>query len=200
MFFIEDSFWVTPGSFSLNPMRYRLDSRDSSGSEPAAFERRLPGDPAPQSLALIPHVSSNDWRGHDYWRRAIPDLLAAYQRGLLPIPASWTKANQSQDFVRYFVSATVGHPWYALPKSSSTLPSLRVCVQLSALTGFGVVPRKGNDVRCARPIWLCLELLFTLDFLSFLEFPRISRWISLVAIQLGYPSDNRQSLTRILAT
>ena len=43
-------------------------------------------------LSTTPNPNTNDWRSHEYWRRAIGDLLAAYEN-ICSYSGSWTKAN-----------------------------------------------------------------------------------------------------------
>ena len=129
--------------------------------EPADFEKRV-RRPGAAFLSKNTHPSSNDWRGHDYWRRAIPDLLGAYH-SICSYSGSWTKANQSQNST--IQDSSVDH---FIPKSSS--PSQAYEWSNFRLSRKRLNNRKGNHVDVLDPFTLS-ERWFTLDFRSFLMFP-----------------------------
>ena len=129
--------------------------------EPAEFEKRV-RRPGAAFLRANPHPSSNDWRGHDYWRRANCDLLAAYH-SICSYSGSWTKANESQNST--IQDSSVDH---FIPKSSS--PAQAYEWSNFRLSRARLNNLKGNHIDVLDPFTLP-ERWFTLDFRSFLLFP-----------------------------
>lgn len=130
-------------------------------AEPAQFDKSV-RRPGIAFLQTTPHPNSDAWRGHDYWRRAMGDLLAAYS-GICSYSGSWTKANDPN--ITTLQDSSVDH---FIPKSSS--PAQAYEWANFRLSRARLNNRKGNHNDVLDPFTLPANR-FTLDFRSFLIFP-----------------------------
>ena len=129
--------------------------------EPADFNVRV-RQPGAAFLHTTPHPNTHAWRSHEYWRRATPDLLAAYNY-TCSYSGSWTKANvpgasTPQD-------SSVDH---FIPKTMT--PALAYEWDNFRLSRTRLNNRKGNHNDVLDPFTLP-NRWFTLDFRSFLILP-----------------------------
>lgn len=130
-------------------------------AEPANFDKRV-RQPGAAFLRANSHPSSNDWRGHDYWRRAIPDLLKSYH-SICSYSGSWTKANRSQGSTIQDSSVDHFDPKSSIPAQAYEWSNFR-------LSRARLNNRKGNHTDVLDPFTLPGRW-FTLDFRTFLVFP-----------------------------
>ena len=135
--------------------------------EPADFDRRV-RQPGVAFLQANPQPNSAAWQSHDYWRRALGDLLVVY-RMTCAYSGSWTKANTGMsDTVR---DCSVDH---FVPKSLS--PSQAYNWDNFRLSRARLNNNKGNHTDVIDPFVLPSRW-FVLDFHTFLirPFIRLSR-------------------------
>lgn len=130
-------------------------------AEPSDFDNRV-RQPGASFLRMTPNPSSSDWRGYDYWRRAIGDLLAAY-RSVCSYSGCWTKPNNHR--VSTIQDSSVDH---FVPKSTD--PSQAYEWDNFRLSRARLNNRKGNHNDVLDPFALPGRW-FTLDFKTFLIFP-----------------------------
>ena len=129
--------------------------------EPTDFNVRV-RQPGRAFLRTTPHPTSGDWRNNEYWRRAIDDLLDAYEY-ICSYSGSWTKANLGG--VSTPQDSSVDH---FIPKS--TTPALAYEWSNFRLSRARLNNRKGKHSDVLDPFTLP-NGWFTLDFRSFLIIP-----------------------------
>ena len=129
--------------------------------EPADFDMKVK-QPGVAFLRTTPYPSANAWGSHDYWRRAIEDLLVAYHK-ICAYSGSWTKTNVPS--ISTLQDSSVDH---FIPKS--TTPAQAYEWANFRLSRTRLNNRKGNHSDVLDPFTLP-NRWFTLDFRSFLIFP-----------------------------
>ena len=133
----------------------------ASAAEPADFNNKV-RQPGTAFLHRNPNPSSHDWRGNEYWRKAIGDLLVAYRK-ICCYSGSWTKANVGG--MSTPEDSSVDH---FIPKSLAPAEAYEWANFRLARTRLN--SRKGNHNDVLDP-FILPERWFTLDFRSFLVFP-----------------------------
>ena len=129
--------------------------------EPAAFNKKV-RQPGAAFLRANPHPTSDGWRKHDYWRKAIGDLRVAYHN-ICSYSGSWTKPNVGG--ISALQDSSVDH---FMPKSSA--PAQAYEWANFRLSRARMNSRKSNHNDVLDPFTLPGRW-FTLDFRSFLIFP-----------------------------
>ena len=131
------------------------------GNEPADFDEKV-RQPGINFLNTTPHPTRRAWRRHDYWRRAIGDLLDVYHN-ICSYSGSWTNAhNRFEPTLR---DHSLDH---FIPKSSD--PTLAYEWRNFRLSRVRLNNRKGNNEDVLDPFTLHSRW-FTLNFYSYLIFP-----------------------------
>ena len=154
--------------------------------EPAQFNNSV-RRPGAAFLHTNPHPNSGAWRRHDYWRRAIVDLLVAYN-SICSYSGSWTKANDPS--MTTLQDSSVDH---FVPKSST--PTQAYEWANFRLSRARLNNRKGNYNDVLDPFTLPANW-FTFDFRSFLIFPNHAlrdsekRRVQKTIDRLGLNTDN----------
>lgn len=129
--------------------------------EPVDFHTKV-RRPGAAFLRTAPKPNANAWRSHDYWRKAIGDLLVAY-KNICSYSGSWTTANVSG--VSTLQDSSVDH---YIPKS--TAPAQAYEWANFRLSRVRLNNRKGNHSDVLDPFTLP-DRWFILDFTSFLILP-----------------------------
>ena len=89
--------------------------------------------PGQRFLRANPQPSGQLWKGKDYWRRALSDLIAAY-RGICAYSASWTKrasekSTPQDSSIDHFIPRSAGpggaYEWSNFRLSRSRINSLK---------------------------------------------------------------------------
>ena len=155
-------------------------------SEPPDFDRKV-RQPGITFLRKNPRPNAASWRGHEYWRRAMSDLLGSYD-GICSYSGSWTKRGTGS--LSSILDSSVDH---YLPKSSA--PAKAYEWSNFRLSRARMNHRKGSHSDVLDPFRLPGRW-FVLDFRSFLILPnrelsaskrtRVQRTIS----RLGLNSEN----------
>ena len=130
-------------------------------AEPAAFDWNV-RKPGVAFLHRTPRPTSGDWRGHDYWRRATEDLLAAYH-SICSYSGSWTKRNVGGKSTPQDSSVDHFIPKSLLPAQAYEWANFR-------LSRMRLNIRKDSYTDVLDPFTLPARW-FILDFTSFLIFP-----------------------------
>ncbi len=129
-------------------------------SEPADFDRkvRVPGT---AFLTTTPKPSGTQWRGNDYWRKALGDLFTGY-RGICAYCGSWTKRTTMTKTPQ---DSSVDHfvPKSAMPAQAYEWNNFR-------LSRMRLNTRKDSYRDVLDPFTLVLGW-FNLDFRTFLLVP-----------------------------
>ena len=129
--------------------------------EPADFDMKV-RQPGAAFLHTTPNPNASAWGSHDYWRKAIGELLVAYHN-ICAYSGSWTKGNVSG--MSTLQDSSVDH---FRPKSSA--PSQAYEWANFRLSRARLNNRKGNHNDVLDPFTLP-DRWFTLNFTSFLVFP-----------------------------
>ena len=132
--------------------------------EPDDFDTKV-RHPGTAFLKVTPNPRARDWGGHDYWRKALGDLLVAY-RYICSYSGSWTKPNQSG--MSSICDSSVDH---FRPKS--TTPSQAYEWANFRLARARLNNRKANHNDVIDPFALA-NRWFVLDFRTFLIIPNRS--------------------------
>lgn len=154
--------------------------------EPADFDVRV-RQPGTAFLHTAPYPTARKWRSHEYWRRALGDLLVVYQ-GVCSYSGSWTKANVGG--VSSIEDSSVDH---FIPKS--TAPAQAYEWANVRLSRARLNHRKDNHTDVLDPFTLP-NGWFTLDFRSFLVLPNPTlsnsnrRKVQKTIDRLGLNADN----------
>ena len=154
--------------------------------EPVDFNIKV-RQPGAAFLSTTPIPNSSAWRGHDYWRRAIGDLLVAYQN-ICSYSGSWTKTNVPG--VSTIQDSSVDH---FIPKS--TTPAQAYEWANFRLSRTRLNNRKDNHNDVLDPFTLP-NRWFILDFRSFLIFPNLAlsnrkrKGVQKTIDRLGLNTDN----------
>jgi hypothetical protein len=130
------------------------------GAEPADFGSKVRA-PGAVFLAAVPNPSRTEWRGNDYWRSALSDLLNAYN-GICAYSASWTfrasgTTRPEDSTVDHFVPKSI------VPAQAYEWDNFRLCRRR-------LNNRKGNHRDVLDPFTLTPGW-FWLDFRTFLLVP-----------------------------
>ncbi len=133
----------------------------SPKAEPPDFNRRV-RQPGTAFLLRTGNPTSNAWRGHDYWRKALHDLLLAY-RMVCSYSGCWTKARSGS--ASTIQDSSVDH---YIPKSLS--PAQAYEWDNFRLSRARLNNSKGNHRDVIDPFSLSGRY-FTIDFTSFLVRP-----------------------------
>ena len=133
-------------------------------AEPADFDVKV-RQPGTAFLKKTRCPGSRAWASHDYWRRAIGDLLGAYEN-ICSYSGSWTKTNAGSTTTPQ--DSSVDH---FIPKSLA--PSKAYEWANYRLSRARLNNRKGNHNDVLDPFSLPGRW-FTLDFTSFLVIPHQS--------------------------
>ena len=129
--------------------------------EPADFDMKV-RQPGAAFLRTTPNPNASAWGNHDYWRKALGDLLVAYNK-ICAYSGSWTKANVSG--VSTLQDSSVDH---FIPKSSASSQAFEW--DNFRLSRARLNNHKSNYNDVLDPFTLPGRW-FTLDFRSFLIFP-----------------------------
>ena len=129
--------------------------------EPADFDVKV-RKPGVAFLNTTPHPNASAWRNHQYWRRALGDLLTAY-KNICSYSGSWTKVNVSG--ITTPQDSSVDHF-----KPKSTAPAEAYEWANFRLSRMRLNNRKGNHTDVLDP-FILPNGWFTLDFRSFLIRP-----------------------------
>lgn len=70
-------------------------------SEPANFSAQVRG-PGQQFLRRVPNPTTNDWKGKEYWRKALPDMREAYN-SICAYCATWISYGTGSHSVDHFI-------------------------------------------------------------------------------------------------
>lgn len=123
-------------------------------SEPEFFAEQVT-NPGTQFLGIIPHPTSDQWKGKEYWQIALPDMRIKY-KGMCAYCAHWIPHSTGNHSIDHF-----------LPKSQN--PELAY-----VWSNFRYVSARFNSRKGTRPIidpFLLSPNWFTIDFSSFLIRP-----------------------------
>lgn len=130
--------------------------------EPSDFDAKV-RKPGENFLISTPSPRSNDWKGHEYWRKAIDDLLSSYG-GICAYSGSWTYRNP-------------GHGGSKLPHCSVDhfRPKSKYPNKAYEWSNFRLVRARLNNKKSDHEDvidpFLLQGRLFVLDFRSFLVRP-----------------------------
>ena len=133
-------------------------------SEPDNFDKSV-RQPGAAFLSKTPHPTSDAWRKHDYWRRAIGDLLLTY-RYICSYSGSWTKASDAGKSM--LSDSSVDH---FMPKSMT--PTLAYEWANFRLSRARLNSYKGNHNDVLDPFSLATRW-FIINFRTFLISPNRS--------------------------
>jgi 5-methylcytosine-specific restriction endonuclease McrA len=122
--------------------------------EPEDFSERV-RRPGKAFLRRVPHPTNKQWRGREYWRRALPDMRIAY-KCVCAYCAHWISSATEGHTIDHFVPKA-GHPGLAYEWSNFRY----VALKFNARKGT----RSILDPFRLEPNW------FILDFDSFLVKP-----------------------------
>lgn len=122
--------------------------------EPSTFREQV-ADPGTHFLQQTPRPTTKQWRGHEYWRRALPDLYKAYS-SVCAYSCHWIAPDTGAKSVEHF------EPKSHAPSMAYDWNNYRlVCERLNA--------RKG--IRRILDPFLLQDGTFAIDFPSLLVIP-----------------------------
>lgn len=134
--------------------------RVSAATEPTDFDRKV-RTPGAAFLRATPNPTNQQWRGYDYWRRALGDLYNAYG-GMCAYCASWTYRPQQTTRPQ---DGTVDH---FIPKSA--MPAEAYEWRNYRLSRSRLNMHKGDHQDVLDPFTV-VQGWFKLDFRTFLLAP-----------------------------